>query len=379
MNMKIDQSTQENPEHFSALKLIKDFIIKKLLLLFIATVLFQVILLAQSTTDLQVQDTRYISTSPSSYTKVLQAHFKYHNAIGLHYQGTGYSTVLGLRGWVSDNTGGKAHELAFSDDNQIRFRSGYSPSWEAWRRIITEDNNGNVGIGTTEPQAKLDIVGQINSYVVGLGQQTYTSSTRNHVNFSSNNHGSVLLSSNLYFNGDDNLKIAKTHPSMSGSAILIPGNGQSNQGSILFYTAAPASVTADANFNSGASMIVKSNGNVGIGTTNPDSKLTVAGDIQSRKVKVTINAGADFVFEEDYYLKKLEDLQKYIQQHKHLPEIPSAKEMETKGIELGEMNIKLLQKIEELTLYLIEMKKENELLNKKVDQLTTLIKKDNQL
>lgn len=120
---------------------------------------------------------------------------------------------------------------------------------------------------------------------------------------------------------------------------------------------------------------IDQNGNVGIGTASPTSKLTVAGDIHSRKVKVTVNAGADFVFDDDYDLTKLEDLQQYIQQHKHLPDIPSAKEMEAKGIELGEMNIKLLQKIEELTLYMIELKQGNEQLKKENNEFKQRIEK----
>jgi len=95
-------------------------------------------------------------------------------------------------------------------------------------------------------------------------------------------------------------------------------------------------------------------GNVGIGTTTPDSKLTVAGNIHSREVKVTVNAGADFVFEDNYNLPSLEEVQQFIQENGHLPEIASAKDMEKNGIHLSEMNIKLLQKIEELTLYTIE-------------------------
>jgi hypothetical protein len=93
---------------------------------------------------------------------------------------------------------------------------------------------------------------------------------------------------------------------------------------------------------------------VGIGTITPDSKLTVAGNIHAQEVKVTIDAGADFVFHEAYKLPSLDTVEIFIKKNKHLPEIASAKDMEENGILLAEMNIKLLQKIEELTLYTIE-------------------------
>ena len=99
-------------------------------------------------------------------------------------------------------------------------------------------------------------------------------------------------------------------------------------------------------------------GNVGIGTANPTSKLTVAGNINAREVKVTVDAGADFVFENNYNLPSLESVDQFIKENKHLPEIASAEEMKKDGINLSEMNIKLLQKIEEMTLYMIEMQKE---------------------
>ncbi len=115
-------------------------------------------------------------------------------------------------------------------------------------------------------------------------------------------------------------------------------------------------------------MVVKGNGNVGIGTSSPGSyKLAVEGTIGARKVKVTQQTTwADFVFQDDYQLQALPDLEKYIQQNKHLPDIPSAKEVQQNGIDLGEMNAKLLQKIEELTLHIIELNKKNTALEQRM-------------
>ena len=118
--------------------------------------------------------------------------------------------------------------------------------------------------------------------------------------------------------------------------------------------------------------IIYCNGeNVGIGTDTPDSKLTVNGTIHTKEVKVDLNGfpAPDFVFEEDYNLSSLAETEQYIQTNKHLPEIPSAGEMEANGINLKELNLKLLQKVEELTLHLIEQNKEIELLKKQVKEL----------
>ncbi|BFP40638.1 hypothetical protein FGF1_14830 [Flavobacteriaceae bacterium GF1] len=106
-------------------------------------------------------------------------------------------------------------------------------------------------------------------------------------------------------------------------------------------------------------------GKMGIGTTSPDAKLTVKGNIHAEEVKVDLNVPApDYVFKEGYDLKSLQEIQDYIKEHGHLPNIPSAQEMEEDGIELGRMNMKLLEKIEELTLYVIDLKKEINLLKK---------------
>lgn len=88
--------------------------------------------------------------------------------------------------------------------------------------------------------------------------------------------------------------------------------------------------------------------------------FSVDGKAIMEEVKVEIFNGPDYVFESDYNLRTLAETEQYIQANKHLPEIPSAKEMEANGVELGVMNMLLLKKIEELTLYVLELKKENE-------------------
>jgi hypothetical protein len=105
-------------------------------------------------------------------------------------------------------------------------------------------------------------------------------------------------------------------------------------------------------------MILKTNGNVGIGREPYiDYKLDVAGIIRAKEVVVNTGSGADFVFDESYTLRSLDEVHNFIQSNKHLPEIPSATDMINNGLDMGEFQIKLLQKIEELTLYVIDQER----------------------
>ena len=101
-------------------------------------------------------------------------------------------------------------------------------------------------------------------------------------------------------------------------------------------------------------------GNVAIGRTDVPSgfNLAVDGKIVTREVKVTLDGWSDFVFSKDYDLKPIYEVEKHIADYKCLPGIPTEKEVNENGVNLGEINAKLLQKIEELTLYMIEMNKE---------------------
>lgn len=103
------------------------------------------------------------------------------------------------------------------------------------------------------------------------------------------------------------------------------------------------------------------NGNVGIGITNPSTdKLAVNGNIRAKEVKVEIANWPDYVFDKGYNLPSLKEIKNHIQEKGHLPKIPSAAEMEQNGVELGEMNKLLLEKIEELTLYILKQQEEIE-------------------
>lgn len=102
---------------------------------------------------------------------------------------------------------------------------------------------------------------------------------------------------------------------------------------------------------------------------NKGNMALINGKLEAKEIKVTTTPTADFVFEENYQLPSLESVEKYIKEKKHLPEIASAKEMEKEGVNIGEFQIKLLQKIEELTLYTIE---QNKLLKEQSEKIKNL-------
>jgi len=118
-------------------------------------------------------------------------------------------------------------------------------------------------------------------------------------------------------------------------------------------------------------------GNVGIGTTDTKGyKLAVAGNMIAESVKVQLrSAWPDYVFAKDYTLPSLKETEKHIKENNHLPGIPSAAEVKNNGIDVGEMNAKLLKKIEELTLYVIDLNKKSSSQEIMVKKLRNEVKK----
>jgi hypothetical protein len=122
-------------------------------------------------------------------------------------------------------------------------------------------------------------------------------------------------------------------------------------------------------------LYLKSNGNFGIGTTAPLAKLSVNGTgtfngkLKCTEVEVLTAAWPDFVFNSDYNLRPLSEVEAFINLNKHLPDVPSEATIMANGANLGEMNATLLQKVEELTLYMIQLQKDNDALKARVSNL----------
>ncbi|SFC36080.1 hypothetical protein SAMN04487891_109171 [Flagellimonas taeanensis] len=191
-------------------------------------------------------------------------------------------------------------------------------------RITVNGTSGFVGIGTTSPDEILHLEGSLLLDAYGQGTERGIFFREG---FSASNK--YNLSITTYDDGDN-----------TPDALGI------NAYDGIYFNTGSSSINTR--------MYIHQNGRVGIGTTNPDAQLTVKGKIHAEEVKVDLSVpGPDYVFKEGYDLKSLEEVKNYIKEHGHLPNIPSAKEMEANGIQLGEMNMKLLEKIEELTLYII--------------------------
>lgn len=211
----------------------------------------------------------------------------------------------------------------------------------------------NVGIGTSNPNASLEINSPSDTDDSDL--LVYSSST------STNLAGWSRISLKRINEADEGF-LSFYGNQTSGLILGVSGNNP-----IRFYS------------NDTEKMKILSNGNVGIGTTNPGIwKLAVNGNIRAKEVKVE-TGWSDFVFENDYELPTLTEVESHIKQKGHLKDIPSATEVAKNGIFLGEMDAKLLQKIEELTLYTIQQEKEIKALKKQALEIEVLKKENKEL
>ena len=215
---------------------------------------------------------------------------------------------------------------------------------------------GYVGIGTTYPRNALEVASIEGNYVTSVrigGQKqgnvaatTGTEASRNQILFSgwrdilTDTVGAKIVGvNNVAYNG-------------TNASNLVQNTD------LAFFTLRGGQWPSNADSTT-ESMRLTASGNLGIGTSNPQYPLSVNGTIAAKEVIVTATGWADYVFDTGYRLKPLEEVAEYVAANHHLPEMPSAKEVVEKGVNVAEMQAKLLAKIEELTLHLIAEQKEN--------------------
>ncbi|MBO9204678.1 MULTISPECIES: hypothetical protein [Niastella] len=196
---------------------------------------------------------------------------------------------------------------------------------------ITGDGKVGIGTGTVAPQGRLHVADATNPAAITLG-----------VDATAGGYTTLVTFLSTVSNGYAGLQAVKSSGSSWGDLILN-----------------------------------RDGGNIGIGTANPQAKLSVKGDILAQKVKVTLTGWSDYVFYPEYRLRPLNEVEQYIKQYHHLPEVVSAEEVEKNGVDVGDNQATLLKKIEELTLYVIEQDKkikEMEALKKEVAELKAVIR-----
>ena len=196
---------------------------------------------------------------------------------------------------------------------------------------------------------------------------------------------SVFSNSNTSFTGGNSgnygsngLRLENTSPVIGAMSALHLRVGDAD---IHIASIRKGSNNADlAIFSEGVETVrFMKNGNVGIGINNPSYKMEVNGTVRANSFSAVSPPWADFVFEENYQLTDLNDLEEFIKLNKHLPEVPSEKEVKENGVDLVEMNKVLLQKIEELTLYIINQNKKIKSLETKNQEIDEIKMKLNQL
>ena len=216
--------------------------------------------------------------------------------------------------WLAGHTGALIIGLAV-----VWMASGPRPAWGQWNGTNPVWTNSNVGIGTNAPATTLH-----------LFTTSYTQAT---------SETTTVFAQYRLVSGSRTYQLAT-----AGSAIGAPYTG-------AFYV---HDETAGA-----TRLLITSGGNVGIGTTNPQYLLSVRGTVGAEEFIVTNTGWSDYVFQPGYRLRPLSEVGAYIQANHHLPDIPSEAEVKEKGVSMGDMQSKLLAKVEELTLHMIQAEERN--------------------
>ncbi len=251
--------------------------------------------------------------------------------------------ALGNNFTGSNNTGIGANAQVGAPDLTNATAIGANATVSVSNAVVL-GSGANVGIGTSSPTNRLEVVSAFDGDGISLvGTTSLIGSGPKSAGFK--------LSDNVGHSGALGLASA-SNAWMSGVA-----SGD------LVLTNSGGKIQLGTGSSSAFPTMTIAGGKVGIGTFNPLYQLSVNGTIQSKEVRVE-TGWADFVFEKDYALRSLTEVEKYISANNHLPDIPSAKEIQENGLPVAEMQTKMMAKIEELTLYVIALQKQVDALKK---------------
>jgi hypothetical protein len=255
--------------------------------------------------------------------------------------------------------------------------------YSQWSNTGNNYTTGALSVGTASISGKAYFKGSTygSSFINGANEDVYISPGKAAGNIYMQ-YGNIGVGTSSITNNGSYDKVLEVYGNFTSKIIV---STQSKSNIIGMYCNATGGIvgteTNNCLFfktNNTTKMTILSNGNVGIGTTSPGSLLTVNGKISSEEIKVENIAAtkfsltgiqADYVFEKGYKLRSIYEVEKYIKENNHLPDIAPASETST-GVDMADFNSKLLQKVEELTLYIIELKKENDDLNSKIEKIS---------
>lgn len=228
-------------------------------------------------------------------------------------------------------------------------------------------STGDIGIGTTTPMEKLHVDGNVRigdpwSTSITIGKSaTSNPYIRNYIGFNLN-----YSTANSRWEMWDNNNQGATAIMNSGKRlkfVIVPPDALGGNNYFQNTDAAMDNFTLMRIQNDELSPFTNP-GSVIFGNATKDVNVFINGTLKAHEIEVAIDVWADYVFADDYQLATLTQVEKYITENNHLPDVPSEKEVLKDGIKLGEMDAILLRKIEELTLYVIELKKELNTLKK---------------
>ena len=287
---------------------------------------------AQTAMSLGVNDTRNISEPPRDYgEREVKADLKFLTTSGIS-TAYGFTTNLTISPGFN-GTAGYISQLSFNN-NGVFYRNGdyFSSSWNGWNKILMSDLSGNVNLENLKVNGSSEFGNELDN--------TYSTFIIQGPNSPTGEAGKRDIIFNFKYAGQSGIRAFR---------------GDEWGTFLQLMTSQPGDVTGTARVR----MHIDQYGKIGIGTVNPSNELDVNGTIRAKEIKVESD-WADFVFKKGYNLPTLKEVKRHIDENGTLPGVPSEKEVKANGVNLAETDVLLLQKIEELTLYIIDLKQEIE-------------------